>query len=98
MEKIVRENINEELTKKYYYDPELGVPYIRGKQQGFGSKYEFIWPEGNVTILDMFTIKLKKISEEEYNEAVKRYYEHKKFMKKAYKDAKAAESEENKED
>jgi len=91
--------VNESLEKKrYYYDTDLGVPYIRAKQQGFGSKYEFIWPDGNSIVLDMFSTGLKKISEEEYNEAVKRYYEHEEFMKKAYKDAKEAEREENKED
>lgn len=95
--KLVKESLNEALTR-YYYDPELGIPYILGRQQGTTSKFEFIWPDGEKVILDKFSANLKKISEEEYKEAVKRYYEHEKFMKQAYKDAKEVEREENEED
>lgn len=85
----------EEFRKiRFYYDDELGIPYIQGKQVGFSGKREYLWPDGSKSIIDTFKTKLRKISEEEYNELVKQYFNHEKFMKNAYKDAKRLEKEE----
>lgn len=83
-----------EKPKRYYFDEDLGIPYEKIAQIGFGSEWKVRWPEGNTSIIDTFKTKLKKIKPEEYEKKAKEYHEDEKMRAERFKLAKEQEAEE----
>ena len=92
--KLVKEFLNEG-KQRYVYDKDLGVPFVLKGQIGFTSQWKVVHPEGTEVVIDKSRPYFKNIREEEYHKLLKDYWEHEKFMKKAYKDAQDIEKEEN---
>lgn len=82
----------------FYYDEDLGIPYkFLGYvyENNFNPKLKLEWPDGQISVLDIYTRGLKKIKKEEYEQFVKDYFRHEEFLNQSFEDSKSFENEEN---